>query len=220
MTAGFARRDATRVSTGLFGVGAVVCAVWLFWPGQPVSPGVPSNSSSSESPQQGEVHRLRLALAKSERALAQERKLASLLQRELQDASRQIDELSVSAEKLRSQLRKASPVAYGDQRAQPAPRPSDGWQLSPSGSGYDDDPDGVRQRAAARPDARVSSYTTATPGGHRGAPMQPPGFEGTAERDTRSRLAPTAAVAPPPAVVSFGARPSYQRLPSSGPTGD
>ena len=206
-----ANRSAFGISVCLVGVCAVVGAALVVWPTSSTEPRVSSDRHEGHD-LAAELRTLRIDLALSKRALARERHLAEQLQRELRDASRQIDELARSAEKLRIALKFQQRKDRADarnQRARFAPHPSGVWRTASSGV---DDLDGQnlpKPRAQVRPDARISPYTS-------GLRMLPPRRQegGQIKQDERSRLAPMAAIAPAPMISSAGS--PEQSLPGVG----
>lgn len=212
---------AGRVSWGkagwLAGAALCACAAWMLWPGQPDmladegerrAAARPAGQSADKSWR--EVDILRVELAQIRLDLKKERRLVKQLLRELQDASRQIDHLSKSAERLRTALRQGDHgVAEGlaPQRGRYAPMPTAAWRTTASQDTFGAVTRDSRHRSAVRPQARVSSYASRQNGQQLRSRERRHGDAevGPVSPDHRSRLAPRAVAAPRPVISGYGA---------------
>ena len=210
---------AGRVSWGKakWFAGAILCvsAAWMLWPAKPDTPADQGVRVTAHPPGQTaepswrEVDILKVELTQIKLDLKKERRLVAQLQRELQDASRQIDQLSMSAQRLRAALRQGSrSLADGlaDQRARHAPRPTEVWRMAESHGSVEAVAQQSRHRGAVRPDARVSSYAPSQDSRdvRSGERIDGRAATGPVTPDRRSRLAPEAATAPRPVVSNLG----------------
>ena len=216
MSAGIVGRFLIRASVCLVSVGAVLGGASFVW--QQATPSSNEHRISATHGTKRQIRDLRRALVQTRQALSKERKLTGQLSRELQDTSHQIDELSRAVDKFRALLRGKNvsvPVANAGKREHAGQNSLNGWRFA-SSRRADEDHAHVAQERATRSAVRALPDTAR----QRVQTIQPERYGLQAEIDMRSRLAPLAAVAPPPAVASFGVPRAYEASRTSGYAAD